>query len=283
MKRAALLPAFGACLSTLFFASAFAQVDIRSNPWSPLSAGSWVSGAGPAVENQNFAVMTKRQEQMRQFLLSEDMMADQGAGGGLQPPVMSVVPNQSEDAVPLIAERAQAQYFPGVPVAKIESYMRARVHDYVRTVKSEDMPELSLGSSCDYVVESLYAVGRNVAVDSGEGRRNVRGTCTVLVSALQAEGSLKTNAQRLTMLQFLAIAGGAYREMDARFTAAGNTAERAKNAADARKTFAALFNADIEKISPEQFPCIFAGKTLTCDTIMREGPPLFGKLIAKYP
>jgi hypothetical protein len=277
------LPAFGVCLSTLFFASAHAQVDIRENPWSPLSAGAWISGSGPAVENHNFTVMMKRQEQMRSFLQSEDMMADQAAGGGLQPPVMTVVPNQSEDAVPLIAERARTQYFPGVPLPKIESYMRARVHDYVRTVKSEEMSELSLGSSCDYVVESLYAVGRNVTVDPGEARRNVRGTCTVLVSVLQAEGALQTNAQRLTLLQFLAIAGGAYREMDARFAAEGNTAEREKNAADARETFTALFNADIEKLSPEEFPCIFAGKALTCDTIMREGPPLFGKLIAKYP
>jgi hypothetical protein len=41
--------------------------------------------------------------------------------------------------------------------------------------------------------------------------------------------------------------------MDARFAAEGSTAERAKNAADARKTFTALFNADIEKLSPEHF------------------------------
>ena len=288
--RVGLTPLVAACFVVTSFVPVPTGAQVDDNPWSFNAGGPWVSGdpADPAVSQHNFAMMMQRSNANRQLLYGYAQMdaAAQGANGGhggLQPPITEVKPDRAADAIPKYAELLQSKYFAGESIPQVTQYLRERVRDYARTVLAQGMPQTSVPVACDYAVEGLYHVGGGIDVAGGETRQNIRGTCTIVVSALQGHGYLVTNAQRQAMLQYLAIVGAAYRERDQRLATTGDAAARTKNSEDARATFKQLIGNDIAKLPPEHFPCLMADKTMTCDQIMQKGPPVLAKLVAKYP
>ena len=242
-------------------------------------AGPWMAGSDRTTENANFWRMYARDNDNRQLMYGYARIA---LAAGSAAPVTMVTPDRSADAIPFIASRAQRQYFPGESVPDVIAYMRARVHEYARTVIDEGLEQRSVPVSCDYAVESMYDVGLGTHVE-GDVRRNIRGTCVIMIAAMEHKGLLATNGQRQAFLQYLAIVGAAYREMDRRFAAAGDAASRTENAKQARLSFKQIVGKHESDLPPEHFPCLLENSAYPCERIMREGPPILAKIVEKYP
>ena len=270
----------GLVVATAGAGIASAQQAIRESPFSDLNNGPPLAIDMHAPFNDRFktymhndSVAIKRSR--FGMHMAEGSMTAAAAG----PPVMRVAPDKSADQTFLIAELTRKAYFPDQSQRQVFEYVVDRMRDYDRAAKAEDMPSLNVGSSCTYLVESMYDVGMQVRVDPRQ-RRNVRVGCIVAFAGAEARGKFPTNASRLAVTEFMAASGATFRDLYAKAAAAGDTVQRDKIAGEARTTFKQFFGVDFGRYTPERFPCYLAGPGESCDTILEKGEPQFDQLIA---
>lgn len=277
LRLAAAAALFGSLTAPL----AADPVSDVGNPFA--GSGPWDAMCPPmnrSCEFHNFWHQYMKTYNTKQLLYGYARMG--AAQGEAQPLVMRVTDDAAADTIPRLAEQSQ-RAFPGQSVPAIIGFMHRRINDYVRTVRSEGLVPESLPVGCDYVAESLYEVGTGRHVDGGTTRLNIRATCTIVLAMLEQKGMLQDNAQRIGLLQYLAIAGSTYRERDAAYVAMHNDAYRRINAENARVVFKSLFNVDEAKLPPDQFPCILADQTTSCSDLMHQAREIAPKLVEKYP
>jgi hypothetical protein len=276
---------FAATLGLLGLLAAPLGADPLSDVRNPFAgSGPYDAMCAPMnkdCEFHNFWHMYQKSENVKRLLYGYERMGTAAQGGG-QALVLRVKADPSADAVPQIAQASQRD-FPGASVPAIVGFMHGRILDYEKTVTDEGLAPESLPVSCDYLAESLYQVGSGLQVDGGTARLNIRATCVVLLAGLEQSGHLQDNAHRQALLEYLVVLGGTYRARDAMDVARHNYVLRSINAANARRAFREIFNADEASLPPEQFPCVLAGKAASCSDILRQTPQFAPKLVASFP
>ena len=230
----------------------------------------------------NMQLQERRNAETRRMFRAEDMIENQrryDKAHPLKAPVLYVTADPKADTLDAIAKNVHDQYFKGEPLAQTRSYVRSRYDAYAAAVRSQGMRADNLATACDYAAESLYLAGAHI--EAAPDRSLIRGACVMYLQANENRGFAPTNAARIAYLQFAAVAGSLYRDLDRR--AAGDAKKRAFYDSEARGEFRAQFHMDMAATPPKRFVCVMANRTTGCDLVSRVYPKYAIAESAKYP
>jgi len=261
-----------------------------AGPYGASANQALVLGAGPSGMMANGWKFIAQQNFLLTMAVQQRMIAAQAAGGGgvkalpdgpLVEPKTHFVRTSDIDVAASIADEL-AKKSSQHTKAEYTKYTRDRFDDFTNQSRQANMPLDSVPTSCTYYIAALYAIGAHQSVHGERGRDTVRGSCVLLVSSLQTQGRMETDAERQRYYDAFGIIASGLRWELVDAQRKGDRAAVTATVHTAHELLAKSIGFDPAVLTIDRLPCAFVPEN-KCDAVL---PKLQNYLIAaasKYP